>query len=522
MLGSSGREKCGHDPVPLAKRWHSPYNPRMFAVPARFPARAWTLTPRGLLAAILFVALFAIAAQPSLDADLWWHLRTGQWIIENGAVPHADPFSSTRYGAPWVAHEWLADVGLYALYRAGGINALALATAAVVTLTFVVVYRMSETRPHLAVFTTFLAALASAVTWGPRPQMLTLLFAALTLFILERARLRGTRWLWLLLPLLLLWANVHSGFFLGLAIIGAHLAGAFAERLLLRLRVWRGPLQSLALRPVALALFGATLVSLLNPNGVQLLVYPFFTLFSHAMQTYIVEWHSPDFHDVRFMPFALLWLLLLASLALSARRPTLTEVLLTIGLGYESLVSIRNIPLFAIVAAPLITRQWACVLRPVTEPLLRPQRRVLSALNWTLLALTVFAVVVRVSAQWSAGEAQAMSQFPVSAADYVLAARPPGPLLNSYNFGGYLVWRLYPAYAVFIDGRADVYGDAFMDEYYARVWQGHGDWQEYLSRYNVRVVVMEKDGTLAGLLRVQPQWKLVHEDQLAAVFERSQ
>ena len=84
------------------------------------------------------------------------------------------------------------------------------------------------------------------------------------------------------------------------------------------------------------------------------------------------------------------------------------------------------------------------------------------------------------------------------------------------------MWRLYPAYAVFIDGRADVYGDAFMDEYYARVWQGHGDWQEYLARYNVRVVVMEKDGTLAGLLRVQPQWKLVHEDQLAAVFERSQ
>ena len=120
-------------------------------------------------------------------------------------------------------------------------------------------------------------------------------------------------------------------------------------------------------------------VSVLNPNSVQLLVYPFFTLFSHAMQTYIVEWHSPDFHDVRFMPFALLWLLLLASLALSARRPTLTEVLLTIGLGYESLVSIRNIPLFAIVAAPLITRQWACVLRPMMEPQMRPQRRVLSA-----------------------------------------------------------------------------------------------------------------------------------------------
>ncbi len=494
----------------------------MVAVPARLTARARTLTPRGLLVAILCIALFTLAAQPSPDADLWWHLRTGEWILEEGAVPHGDPFSSTRAGAPWVAHEWLADVALYGLYRAGGAGALTLASAAVLTLTFMVVYVLSELRPHLAVFTTLLAALASAVAWGPRPQMLTLLFAALTLLALRLGSERGPRWLVILLPLMLLWANVHSGFFLGLAIIGAHLLAKCAEIALARVGFVQRRSDRLSVGTLALTLLGATLASMLNPNGAALLVYPFFTLFSHAMQTYIAEWHSPDFHDARFLPFALLWLGLIAALAVSPRRPTFAELLLVVGLGYESLVSIRNVPLFAIVAAPLITRQCACLFARLPLTRQRDPGPNWPLLNWAVLLLAAGAAIVRVGADLPASESSYAQSFPVSAADYLLSAKPAGPILNSYNFGGYLIWRLYPQYKVFIDGRADVYGDTFMDEYYARAWQGRGDWQGYLDRYQINVVVMEADGTLANLLRAQAGWKLVHEDGVAAVFQRLQ
>jgi len=138
--------------------------------------------------------------------------------------------------------------------------------------------------------------------------------------------------------------------------------------------------------------------------------------------------------------------------------------------------------------------------------------------NFTLVALAAF---VRVGGGLSRDENAIAEQFPVSAAEHLLAAKLRGPMLNSYNFGGYLIWKLYPQYQVFIDGRADVYGDAFMDEYYARAWQGRGDWQVYLERYNVQVVVMEPDGTLAQLLRTQPRWQLMYEDSIAVVFQRT-
>jgi hypothetical protein len=508
----------------------------------------WQLTPRRLLAALLPLSLFVLAAQPQTDPDLWWHLRTGQWILENHTIPHGDPFSFTMLGAHWVAHEWLADIGLYLLYQAGGLTVLSLATALIVSATFMSVYFRSELRPHAAVFTTLLAALAAAAVWGPRPATLTMLFSALTLSVLRRAR-TNRLWLWSLPAMFLLWANVHSGFFLGLAIIAACLAGEIVEQWLARhSRALEGNIADpeldsssarrvhaersgpLPIRALTLALVLSIVASTLNPNGAELLAYPFFTLTSRAMQTYIVEWHSPDFHDVRFLPLAALLLLLILSLALSKRRPHATELILLLGLGYESLVSLRNIPLFGIVAAPVLSGQIAALLAERLGPALNdagsPQTasvrlvpRPMLLLNWTLLAVFILVALARIVSAFAASDPVA-KEFPVLAADYLLTAKPAGPLLNSYNFGGYLIWRLYPNYPVFIDGRADVYGDAFMDEYYNRMWLGHGDWQEYLNRFKIRLVLMEKYGALSSLLRGDAGWKIIHEDDVATLFQR--
>ncbi len=500
------------------------------------------LTPRRLLAAVLFVGLFVMAAQPVTDPDLWWHLRTGQWIVDHRAVPHTDPFSFTKFGEHWVAHEWLADVALFMLYQVGGSSALVMFTGLTVMLTFTLIYQLSELRPHVAVFTTLLAALASAVTWGPRPQMLTMLLAALTFLIVHAARSRSSRALWLLPPLIWLWANLHSGYFLGLVIIAATLVGETIEQLLARGQVTGTTRESLiALRSLAVILLLSILAAALNANGLELLIYPFFTLTSKAMQTYIVEWHSADFHDPRFLPFAILLLALLVTFALSRRRPTAPELLLLLGLGYEALVSARNIPLFALVAAPVLSKQIQSLAQMNPHPStgsgqaptlarsdtrwLRSERRAgegrpLVVLNWLLLFVIVLAAAVRVTTVLAGGDSQLTQNFPEGAAAYLLRSKPDGPLLNSYNFGGYLIWRLYPTYSVFIDGRADVYGDSFMDEYYARAWQGRGDWQKYLERYNVHLVLMEKDGTLSSLLRNHPQWRTLYSDQVATVFQR--
>lgn len=168
------------------------------------------LTPGRTLALLLPVALFALAVQPVSDADLWLHLRSGQWIVENGTVPTTDFFSFTAAGTSWLEHEWLANVTLYALYRAGGLYLLSLFAASVITATFIGVYRLSELRPHLAVFTTIAAALATAFTWDARPQIVTMLFAICVLLIIRRARWGGRRWLLALPVILCLWVNIHS------------------------------------------------------------------------------------------------------------------------------------------------------------------------------------------------------------------------------------------------------------------------------------------------------------------------
>ncbi|MGD0215652.1 MAG: hypothetical protein ABSB87_20710, partial [Terriglobales bacterium] len=139
--------------------------------------------------AILFFGLLAMTARNAVDPDLWWHLRTGQWIMETGHVPHFDPFSFTRAGEPWVSHEWLSEVVFYELWKHGEAAALIVFSAVVTTVGFMLLYLRCLPRggrPHWAAAATALGALASAPSWGVRPQMFTFTLASLLLWIVER------------------------------------------------------------------------------------------------------------------------------------------------------------------------------------------------------------------------------------------------------------------------------------------------------------------------------------------------
>ncbi|MBI5878477.1 MAG: hypothetical protein HZB53_12580 [Chloroflexi bacterium] len=489
-----------------------------------------TLTPRNTLALLLPVALFVLAVQPVSDPDLWWHMRSGQWIGEHGAVPTADFFSFTAAGTPWMEHEWLANTALYALFVLGGLNLLSIVAGAIITATFVGVYRLSVLRPHLAVFTTIVAALATAFTWDARPQILTMLLAVVVLLVLRRARTGRLRWLALLPPIMWLWINVHSGFVFGFVVIATALFGDTLEAVLASRFGGRVPPPDSDTIPsrrylAALALAGiaSLALTLANPYGVGAYLAPLGTLGNRTIPLYIAEWRPPDLHNARFLPFAALWLGLMVALAFSRRRPALTDLLYVIGFGYAAWLSARFIPLFAVIAAPLLTRQvaaWRAEPPASAAPPALPPAR-LARLNAAALALLLLATLVQVASTLLRAPESVARQFPVGAADYILRERPAGPLLNSYNFGGYLIWRLYPDYPVFIDGRAEyVYGDRFIAEYYDRIWLASGDWQAYLDRYGVRLVVMEKDGALGRQLAQSPAWQRLYADDTAVVFQK--
>jgi len=480
------------------------------------------MTARRVLVIGLWVALFVMAARPISDPDLWWHLATGRYIVQTRSIPHHDVFSFTVPDHKWITHEWLTQVGMIGLYNLGGLSALLLTTCVIVTWSFFIVYIQCEARPHLAVFAVLTGALASAVTWGPRPQMLNMLLTALLLYLLRRVRVEK-RPLWWAFPLLIaLWVNLHSGYFLGYVVIGAVLVGdGLAHWLDLRTA---DTLDRRGLRNLALALGATVIAALFNPNGFKMLWYPFETLGSKAMQEYIQEWAPPDFNRPEYWPT--LALLFGGTLALtwSHRKRDLSDVLLFLGFGFMALLSARHIPLFAVVATPILTRYAAqielgrlhwdlCRLPPV-----RPPRGVWIAVNWLLVLLFFVAGALRLTNVLLENRDAEARRFPVHALAFIeQMGWGERRMYNSYNWGGYLLWR---GYRVFIDGRADVYLDDFMNEY-VLAYQLRGDWRVPLDRFAVEYILIERDASLATLLTESDEWTQVYEDELAAIWVRS-
>ena len=267
--------------------------------------RAKQVSLSKVFSAVLLLGLLGMTARNATDPDLWWHLRTGQWIVETGHVPHFDPFSFTRAGHAWVSHEWLSEIVFYELWKRGGAAALIVFSALITTAGFMLLYLRCLPRGgrvHWAAAATVLGALASAPSWGVRPQTFTFALASLLLWLLEGSEKkdRPRRLLWIP-PLFLLWLNLHAGFALGLALLLAYGVGLIMET-----AAGGTPWQQarpIILRVLLLLLACLALVPL-NPSGTQLYRYPLDTLRSPGMRTFIGEWHSPDFHEWALSPIS--------------------------------------------------------------------------------------------------------------------------------------------------------------------------------------------------------------------------
>lgn len=488
------------------------------------------LTLPRLVIALTFIAIFAMAARVSADTDTWWHLRTGQWIVEHGAIPQTDPFSHTRLGADWRIPGWVMQVPLYGLYALLGYAGLNLFTAALVTLTFVLVYPTCTGHPLLRAFTLVLAATASGIYWSARPHLLSLVLTAAFALVLYRWRHspdRGWRRLLSLPALMALWANGHGGFAIGFILIAltglgeglkALGVGWVARRLpTARATLWEAMRPVLVLAGMGLACAAAVA---LNPAGPEMLLYPFKTVSIGALREFIQEWQSPNFHAVEQQPF--LWLLLatFGAVALSRRAVDLTDLVLVGGTAYMGFLAGRNMPLLAVVAPALLTRHAAHVLSEVFPA--RPPFEGRLGLNWLLLGVLTLVAALKVLTVLPAAlnEKELARTMPLQAAAYLRTAQPPGPMFNSYNFGGYLMWAAQPAYPVYVDGRTDLYDDAFLREY-LNVAFGRPGYASVLERHHIRLVVVEAESLLGDRLQADPAWQTLYRDEVAAIYGRT-
>jgi hypothetical protein len=506
-----------------------------------------------LATAIVLIGIFAMAVRVPASPDMWWHLRCGEVQWRTRAVLKTETFSHTAPGAPWIDQSWLPQLGMYGLYRLGAFPALALAVGAVVAVAFGLLLPAARAKdgpstwwsPYWRAFVLLWAAIASGPTWAARPHLLTLLLTSAWVLLLARWRANGYRprdLLWLP-PLMLLWANSHGGYIVGLLLLsleagGLALDGAIgrAQRALSFQRVGASPRG----RPGGQALIAAgvcTLVATLNPQGFDLLLFPFRTLGS-VQQAAIAEWSSPDFHAPELWPFLALMLATWGALALSGKRqidekgfwPDLLRALVLTGMALRSS---RYIGLAAVILVPLLVRHGESALRETfagigkgldRDPSLPSRAHGWPALNWTVLALVVLAASVKVAQPLNAQIIARVHQerFPVAATRILYQQELPPELYNEYAWGGYLIWANANAssrWRVFIDGRADPYGDELIQAY-QRVASVRPGWEETLDQYDVHTALLGAKSALRMVMVESANWREVYADEVAAILVR--
>ncbi|GIK38620.1 MAG: hypothetical protein BroJett011_24530 [Chloroflexota bacterium] len=497
------------------------------------------LTIPRLLVAILFIAIFTMAVRLPADTDTWWHLRSGQYIVENGVVPTTDPFSHTKAGQPWIDHGWLAQLFWYGLFALGGLPGLSLGLALLVTFTFWLVWQVTPGNLYVRAFTMVLGAVTSAVIWVARPQMVSFLLAGLVLFLLEKYKREGRRWIYALPLVTLLWVNIHGGYAIAFMLLGVYIVGEIFNNLTRHsedpLVPWPrlGPL--LVVGAVSFA------VVVINPHGWQMWLYPFHTVGIGALRDFIQEWRSPDFHLSLTWAFLAMLLLSLAALGRAGRRADWTDLAMWALWTFWSLFAARNIGLYGLLTIPALARyadaawgqylpgerkgnSWELVgTRDSASVPSVPTRSFSSTrLNWVLLGLVLFAALVKIGVALNPQEAIKAEQegLPAKAVRFIQENKPAGPLFNSYNWGGYLIYKLWPAYPVYIDGRTDLYDDAFIRRYLDTVAGGEG-WQQVLDEDGINLVLIESGSTLAKFLKSDPVWQELYHDEMASIFARS-
>lgn len=483
-----------------------------FSAPA---GRTWLSWPL-MIGTLIFLWLIL---QPGLlnDGDTYWNIATGHWILEHGAVPTADPFSHTVRGQPWVVHTWLSAV-LYALvFDAGGwTGVVALAAACyALALSILTRYLLRYLLPIRALLCVALTLCLVAPHMLARPHALTVPLLVVWAIALVRAvELQTTPPQWLA-AVMVLWANLHGGFPVPLG-----LSAAFALEALLNAET--GARRSVLLH-WAIFLLLVSFATLLTPHGLDAwrFVYDQHQM-SFSLNT-ISEWKAPAFRGLEPME---IWLLVAGALALAngLRLPPLRIVLL-LGLLHLALRHVRHGELLGLLAPIIVAQplaaQWGLASATAQMPasaldrlfarLAQPARKLTQALALLMLA----ALTLSIGRTQLLQPASAMT--PARAVEVGLAAKPPGPVLNAYEFGGYLT---FVGVAPSVDSRA-VYGDVFQKKHYtATVMRSPERLAEMLKESSIGWTLFTPAMPAVAAMDQMPGWRRLYADPVAVVHVR--
>ena len=522
-----------------------PSIPRMETILARRWARVLVPSLSDLFFLAVLVVLFmssgAAGWQGLLsDADVGWHIRTGEYILDHHAVPHVDLYSFSKPNAPWYAWEWLTDVLDGSLHRIAGLKGIVLLAAVLIGLfALTLVRRMVARDAHLfvALIVALLGVGACSIHFLARPHLMTLLLLSISVWAIEEDRKRRTsensRRIWWLVPLAVVWTNLHGGFLSLIAVLGLATVGSAIEALFgNEFDSSRTIRDAVRYGKLTLACAAASLV---NPYGWNLHKHVVEYLRSDWIRNVIQEFQSPVFRSENMLQFEALMLIGLIVAGAQFRRWKIVEGLWIVFWAHMALGSVRHAPIFVTVTAPFIASQlsdwwnaWTArvkksslpgILNLMAADAIKGFRR---TSVWPAVAV---AALVLIGPPLTSSTAIKWPQdfpdfvFPVKIvrahSDLILRSR----VLTTDQWADYLIY-VNPAQKVFVDGRSDFYGPEVGNDY-LRLTAGAWDWRLLMDKYRFNLALLPVDSALSQILKLAPDWRVLEDDGKRILLVRS-
>ena len=481
---------------------------------------------------ILLIAVFwgILASGPRIlnfDGDLPRHILSGNLILETRHVDTTDVFSYRTKGYPSFPHEWLSQVLFASVYNWLDLDGVVLLTALVIVSTWGVVYRHAMLSSNSIIAMLFVTALgigASQLHVLPRPHIFTYLLLAIWIRLLEDIRKNQTRHWWVLPVIMLFWVNMHGMFLVGMIVLAMYLIGDFLDT---PSSTW---FRSQKTKSLLLASGLSLLVTFLSPSGSEI----WKAIASLGSNTYITakipEYQSANFHLPETWPFLLMLLLAIVGFARTTERISWAPILLVAAFTTLALYSSRMIPIFAVAVTPILAKITATWVRSeysqsrvwLIEANIEKVNQSSNGLIWFLAAVFAAAILLRSGGTIDPerrGNVFDPRFFPVNAVSWLEARPPEGHMFNEFDWGGYLLLRLWPDQQIFMDGHTHIYGEALTREYERVITLSPG-WQDVLNKYNIDWVIVRRDAPLIDALAMQESWEIAYEDATATIMIR--